>query len=431
MIHDFLDFVQSKDLFSKEDNLLLALSGGADSVSLFHMLRESGYSFSVAHVNYSLRGEESDLDREFVKSLCEKHGIECFIKDVPESHWEKGMNIQAEARDIRYAFFNELAEENDFSKILSAHHKADNIETILMNISRGTGISGLKGMETISGNLVRPLLFAERKNIEAYLEDNKYDWRNDSSNSSSKYKRNRFRNEIIPLFENENPSFSDAIDRMIENVELVEGVFLEAFKTFCSNSVKKVGAKVYIDKSDILNLNRFLFEYLKDFGFNRDQVKDMLLTLPNVGKHFESGSHVLFVDRSDLVIVLKEDEVDESLEIVENASALLNPIILKFYTKDELNKNAGQVLGQFDKAKLKFPLKLRVWKEGDRIHPLGMKGTKKISDVLTDKKVSIASRKSTMVLLSDNEIVWLVGYVLSEKVKVEESTKEIWCAELR
>lgn len=431
MIQRFLDFIQSKDLFTKKDNLLLALSGGADSVLLFHLLRECNFSFSVAHVNYGLRNEESEKDAAFVESLCEEYNINCFTKVIPESHWKKGVNIQAEARDIRYSFFNEILTENNFTRILSAHHKADNIETILMNISRGTGLSGLKGMEAKSGSLVRPILFAERKDIETYLKDNKFTWRNDSSNSSNKYKRNRFRNEIIPLFEKENPSFSDAIDRLIDNISTVEEVYLEAFMKFCSSHIKKEGGQVKIDKSDTEQLDRFLFEYLKDFGFNRDQVRDIISTLPNVGKQMESKSHILFIDRSELVLVLNEESVDETLEIVENASALLSPVILKFYSASNLDKEAGSGLGQFDKSKLTFPLKLRYWKEGDRIQPLGMKGTKKVSDVLIDKKVSSALKKNRMVLLSENEIIWVVGLLISEKAKVVSSTKEIWCAELK
>lgn len=431
MFQRFLDFVESKDLFTKDDKLLLALSGGADSVSLFHLLRESDFSFSVAHVNFSLRGEESDADCSFVVSLCKEYEIDYFIKDVPESYWKKGMNIQAEAREIRYSFFKDLAEEYTFTKILSAHHKEDNVETILMNISRGTGIKGLKGMEAKRDMLVRPLLFTERKEIENYLNEKKLTWRNDSSNESNKYKRNRFRNEIIPLLKKENPSLLEAIDRMIENITNVEEVYMEAFKSFCINNIKREGAHVKVDKTNPLHLKRYLYEYLKDFGFNRDQVNDIIKTLPKVGKQFESNTHILLIDRSDLVLLIKEERNDDVLEIVENASALLHPLVLKFYGSNFFKKDGNSKLAQFDKSKLSFPLKLRIWQDGDRIQPLGMKGSKKVSDVLIDKKVSSAAKKNIMVLLSGDEIIWIVDCMISEKVKVEDDTKEIWCVELK
>lgn len=431
MIHSFQNFVQSNALFDKEEKLLLAFSGGADSVALFYLLKDSGYSFSVAHVNYSLRGEESNEDAAFVKDLCEEYKVPCFIKVIPGNHWQKGMNIQSEARDIRYAFFNKLKKEHGFTNVLTAHHKDDNVETILMNLTRGTGIKGLKGIEVKKEGIIRPLLFAERSEIESFLNEHEYSWRTDSSNSSTKYKRNRFRSEIIPLLKKENPSLIAAFDRLIENVTYVDEVFEEAYSKFKEKHIRGENNQIKINKSEIILLKRFLFEFLKDFNFNRDQVADLLAALNNVGKNFESNSHSLFVDREDLVLVEKEESEINELEIVENASALLHPIMLRFFTIDRLIKGRGNDLGQFDKGKLTFPLKLRQWKEGDKIQPLGMKGTKKISDVLIDKKISIADKPSVLVLESDGEVIWVPGLMTSEKVKVDDSTSDIWCAELQ
>jgi tRNA(Ile)-lysidine synthase len=426
----FNEFIDEKQLFSKKDKLLLGLSGGADSMALFHLLHENAFNFSVAHINYGLRDAESEEDERFVRELCEKYNVPVYILSIPTSHWERGMNVQAEARTIRYRYFNDLVNELAFTKILTAHHKDDSIETILMNITRGTGVDGLLGIEALSGILARPLLFAERKEIESFLKENNYSWREDSSNKSSKYKRNRFRKEIIPLMREENPSLSEAFDRMIENISSVNEVFNEAYESFCNEFITYEDDQIKIDKQEASLLKRFLFPFLKSYGFNREQTKEMIQTLPNVGKLFVSNTHSLYIDRGELIILKKEDEKEVNLEIVENASALLHPVKLRFSTSNEFKSQKGERIAQFDKDKLTFPLLLRLWKEGDRMQPFGMKGSKKVSDILIDKKISQADKKKIHVLLSNEEIIWIPGIQFSEKVKIEESTKHIWKAEL-
>ena len=429
MIQRFYSFIESKSLFTKEDKLLLGVSGGADSMALFHLLRALDVEFSVAHVNYSLRGEESLEDAKWVEKKCKEYAIPYYEKVVSEDYWKEGMNIQNEAREIRYSFFRELAEIHHFTKILTAHQKDDLVETVLMNLTRGTGISGLKGIQVVNENIVRPLLFADKNEILQFLTTEGYTWREDSSNSTTKYKRNRFRHDIIPLLKEENPAFNEAIERLIENVMKVEEVYGEVYQAFLSSAIRKDGEQVKIEKNDPILLNKFLFEYLKEFGFNRSQVSDVLRSLRSVGKNVESESHFLFIDRNELILLEKEVQNTTELEIVENASALLHPIKLTFSHVSEFVKSSNENIGQFDIGKLTFPLKVRPWKEGDRMQPLGMKGKKKVSDILIDKKVSQADKRSIYVLISNNEIIWIPGIQLSEVAKVDAETSHIWKAE--
>ena len=426
MIDRFKDFIQRNELFSKEDHLLLAFSGGADSVALFHLLKESAFSFSVAHVNYSLRAEESEGDENFVRQLAEKYEIECFVKKIAPSHWKGDKNIQAEARSIRYSFFEELIKENAFDKLLTAHHKDDNIESILMNITRGTGLKGLMGIDKKQGSLIRPLLFAERNEIENFLKNHNYEWREDSSNVLNKYKRNRFRNKIIPLFKEENPSFTEAIERMIENLHPVAEIYNEAFEKFKKELVFIEKDQIKIKTSDSIMLERFLFEFIQQYGFNRDQSHAILLSLNDSGKVFYSPSHRLFTDRSSLILMENMPSSYNEVIIDETVREITSPIHLLFSTSGKREIGTSDATAQFDRSRIHFPLRLRPWKEGDKIQPLGMKGMKKISDVLIDKKISRADKSKVMVLLSEDEIIWIVGIMCSDRVKVTPSTKEVW-----
>lgn len=430
MIKRFNDFIESNGLFLKEDSLLLALSGGADSVALFYLLKESGFTFSVAHVNYALRGKESNDDASFVSSLCEKHGIQFHSKEIESDYWRKGMNTQAEARKIRYEFFDKLILEKGYSSVLTAHHKDDNTETILMNITRGTGLKGLMGLARIQGNIVRPLLFAEREEIESYLKTKGIEFREDSSNSSDKYKRNRFRNEIIPLLKKENPSLNEALERLVENLTNVDASFINSLSNFKKTYCFIEKDEVRIETSSGVELPVYLYDVLNEYNFNRDQVVNILSSINEVGKTFISGTHELFIDRNQIVVIKKNSIKDFEIEIFENTSAIIDPIKLTFSTllDGKIERSKGVEL--FDKDKLHFPLIFRRWKEGDRIQPLGMKGSKKISDILIDKKIDRAAKQKIMVLTSKDDVICIPGVVLSEKFKVDSRTKMFWRLEL-
>lgn len=429
MLARFLDTVESNSLFTKKDNLLLALSGGADSVALFHLLLDGGFSFSAAHVNYGLRGRESDKDEIFVKKLCEQHSIPLKVKKIDPDYWDLGMNIQNEARAIRYAFFEECS--NNSLKVI-AHHKDDNTETVLMNITRGAGLKGLIGMKMKSNGICRPLLPFEKSEISDYLKENKFAWREDASNLSDKYKRNRFRNDIIPLLKDENPSLNSAIDRLIENVSSAAIQMERSYEGFLSTLVKEEDNQIKISKGRPDQLDLHLYDFLFDYGFNRDQVISIITSLSKVGKAFNSNSHTLFIDRKDLILVEEKSNSDHdtAFMIFEHTSAMLNPLMLRFSINEDTNIITDKSCGQFDIDKLNFPLLLRKWRAGDRIHPLGMKGNKKVSDILIDEKVSRVDKENVYLLISNDEVIWIPGFVLSDKTKISSSTKKVFKVEM-
>ena len=426
MLDRFINNIESESLFKKSDSILLALSGGSDSIALFHLLLEADYSFSAAHVNYGLRGKEADKDEAFVRDLCKKYSINLSVKKIGPEHWVKGMNIQKEARDLRYAFFDEIGS----TVLLSAHHKDDNVETILMNITRGTGIKGLLGMKALANGICRPLLLFEKAELEAYLKKNKFAWREDASNVSDKYKRNRFRHDIIPLLKEENPSLNSAIDRLIENVTTVANEIERSYENFVESFVTKEADQIRISKNRPDQLALHLFELLVDYAFNRDQVLGMIASLENVGKVFKSDTHSLYIDRTDLILIEDLKKVEHVFTIYEHTSAMLSPLMLRFSKQKDLSITKDEKCAKFDLSKLNFPLTLRNWRAGDRIVPLGMQGSKKISDILIDKKISRVEKENVYVLLSGDDIIWLPGILMSDKTKVDSSTKETFQIEM-
>lgn len=429
MINRLKDNVFKNVLFTNNDRLILALSGGVDSVSLFHLLRLSGFKFEAAHVNYGLRGEESNEDEAFVEGLCKQYNIVYHIKNVATDYWEeKAINIQNEARNIRYQFFNQLT-ENPNDKILIAHNQDDNIETVLMNFTRGTGISGIAGLSPMNKNIIRPILFLTRKELEMFLIENKFKWREDKSNASHNYKRNRFRHLIVPEMKKENPAFTLAFDRYLANIKPVKNYFLKGLKAFKKQylSTEKDGFKLSWDEIEELEL--FIFDVLKDFGFNQDQVRDIKNSISFSGKYFESNTHRLTIDRNCILI---RDLIDinqsqsKSVEILESTKLISKPIKLECSISENTNILKRESIGQFDYNKLKFPLIVRKWNPGDKMKPLGLRGEKKISDILIDSKIPLPDKSNVYVLESEGEIVWLIGFVIGENYKVKNETQSVW-----
>ena len=433
MVTRFKEHILKNSLFTVTDRLILALSGGVDSVSLFHLLRLSGFNFEVAHVNYSLRGEESDKDEGFVEDLCKEYKIQYHLKKIAPDYWKtNSFNVQNEARNIRYHFFNQLIKK-DSDKILTAHNQDDNLETVLMNFTRGTGITGMTGINTINKNIVRPILFFSRKELEAFLIENDFIWREDKSNASHKYKRNRFRHIIIPELKKENPGLMMAFDRYLSNIKPVNDYFLKGLEAFKKQylSIEMNGIKLRWEKGEELDL--FLFAVIKDFGFNQDQVNDIKKSISFPGKYFESNSDRLTIDRNYFLIRKKGDvQMPETkeFEILETTKSLSKPIEFKISVSENTRIIKEAFIGQFDLDKLRFPLILRKWKPGDKMNPLGLGGEKKISDILIDKKIPLPDKNNIYVIESNGKIVWLIGLVIDEYFKISSKTQRVWSAEI-
>ena len=434
MLQRFENFISKNSLFSKEEPVLLALSGGADSVCLFYLLLKAGYRFSVAHCNFQLRGQESEADEAFVISLARTHQIEIFTKrfDTSKESEERRKGIQEVARELRYTWFKELLAKHQFSRILTAHHQTDNLETMLINVLRGTGIKGLHGIPLNENNIVRPLLFANRDEITSYLQQNQYVFREDSSNASDYYLRNQIRHDVLPALKQIQPEVEA---RFYETAQKVKGFELLSYELI-SNLWKSICVEMDGDlKIDLATLDKldnqslFLFHNLQAYGFTLLQIED-LLNSNQIGKKVIANQYELIRERLHLQLKRIElkgktnsvaiEAINQTIEILGQTAEIhiYNNNFQPDYTlKDTLFINAD---------KLTFPVTLRMWEDGDKIRPLGMNGYKKVSDILTDKKVENSKRNTYIVLQQyEKELIALFPLVVSEDYKIDASTQSI------
>jgi tRNA(Ile)-lysidine synthase len=435
MLHRIREYIQNNGLIKKQHKLLLAVSGGIDSMVLLHLLLKEGYDVTVAHCNFQLRGKESDADEQFVKKTGAENKIPVFVKKFTTSKQAAidKTGLQETARKLRYEWFAELMEQHHFDRLITAHQATDQLETILLNLSRGSGLNGLEGIRVKSGTLVRPLLFATRKEIETYAVKNNIRYREDSSNASDKYARNRIRLHVLPELLLINPQ---VVKHVLHTSEVVQQAneFIRAETTKWLNKHGETtvdGITIQIKPLIKHATPAFLlFQLISPFGFNNDQVAQLLLSIENQsGKIFRSATHQLLIDRNAFIIQQFQNTG------VSDFSTALSGEKGKFYTERfqlkwnvkevplNLSSPAGKVL--VDAAKLRFPLTLRTWKEGDKFQPLGMKGNKKLSDFLVDEKVNRIQKKQVLVLESAGEIVWVVNYRLANPFKVTRHTKSV------
>ncbi len=422
-------------LFRKEDKLLVTVSGGVDSVALCHLLRAYEARFVIAHCNFGLRGKESDEDELFVEELAEEMEVNIHIKKFDTKAYAKksGISTQMAARELRYQWFSELASQKEYRYIVTAHHQNDLVETVLLNLIRGTGIAGLHGIKAKSGNLLRPLLFASKEDILQYAQENKLQWREDSSNESNQYQRNLLRLDVIPLLKKINPNLSTTFLQSVEKISAAENIFnnyIEGCKIDFLTQKENYSVLEYGFLKEETEPRLILFELLRPFGFNYIQAAEILESLyGDAGKKFISSSHVLVKDRTQLIITRKKEESESSeIRIEENMETIFLPwteetITLQITTGFEKTQDTGKAFLDFEK--LKFPLLARPWRAGDSFHPFGMKGKKKVSDFLNDLKVPLNLKENVTVLLSGNDIVWVAGYRIDERYKASEDKKTL------
>ncbi len=434
MIDEFLSFVESKNIAIKENKTLLAVSGGIDSVVLVYLFHQLELNFGIAHCNFSLRGDESDKDEIFVKELADRLNVEFYTKKfnaakVAES---KGVSIQMAARELRYNWFEQIRAEFGYRFTTTAHHRGDTVETVLFNLSKGTGISGLHGIKVKMDNLIRPLLFASRKEIKIFAESNNILWREDSSNSSIKYSRNKIRHKVIPLLEEINPKAQDAIYATSKRVEEVELFLKPHIESVINNIVKQQDGNTLINIKLLSNVAGFGFvlaEILKPFGFNYLQSSNIASSLKGIsGRLFYSQTHVVNIDRDNLIISLKEKEVI-TLLIAKGANdySIANKTIsTKTALKETYSIKRSNSIMALDKGKLKFPLEVRNWKKGDVFYPLGMKGKKKLSDFMIDAKIPVNLKDKILVVVSDGEIAGILNHRLDDRFKITTKTQQVF-----
>ncbi len=412
---------------AKNNRLLLAISGGHDSMVLAHLFQSCAYPFSVAHVNFQLRDVDSDGDEQFVQDWCSQNKIPFFSKRVETNNYatENRLSIQIAARDLRYAWFKELCDQNGFQYLVTAHHLNDSIETVLINLARGTGLEGLTGISAKRGNLIRPLLFATRTDLENYAAQHEIAWREDSSNATDDYQRNFIRHHIVPAFKKLNPSFEETIKETLSKIQSEFNVLKSDLEVWKKDNLVTENHRTKIKKRGLeFSGAARLWHCIKDFGFRFSTCEDIMLALHGQpGKQFLTHSHKLIVDRDFLELTpINNTWTEVSIE-QEQDSATLGPwrieIVKTYNTKPSGNLNEASL----DLEKLKFPLVWRKWRAGDSFCPLGMDHHKKISDFLIDKKISVAEKDSVTVLESNGEIVWVAGYRIDNRFKISEHTK--------
>jgi tRNA(Ile)-lysidine synthase len=425
----FLEFIKTEKLFKKNEHLLLAISGGLDSVVLAHLLSENNFRFSMAHMNFQLRGVDSDKDEEFVKALADQLEVEVFVRRVEIDKNEGSTQIQA--RKLRYAWFNELIEEYSIGKLLTAHHANDLLETTLLNLSRGTGIKGLRSILPLQNGIARPLLFAEKAELKQFANDNLIAWREDISNASDHYTRNKIRHQIIPKLIEINPNLLTGFQQTVLRLKATESAWEEKLKNIYDKYFKVKKQDIEIDKSILKDKYStvYLSELIADYGFTLSQLQSF--DFSRTGAQLFSPAYVLSSDRDKLLLTkLKSERVlqffPKQIEILDGTiNTPLGNFKMKYIAKEEVKYENNQNIALIDFDSLNKPLEIDLWNEGDKIQPLGMQGKKKISDILIDQKVPLPEKRKTMVLKSENEIVWVIGHKFSDLFKVKNDTNKI------
>ncbi|MFW5821381.1 MAG: tRNA lysidine(34) synthetase TilS [Bacteroidota bacterium] len=418
---------------SPEHRIILAVSGGIDSMVMSELFSRLDNELIVAHCNFSLRGEESDKDEEFVKNFCGERSIPFISKrfDTLAYARENRISVQMAARDLRYNWFHELRLEKDFNFIATAHNLNDQIETFFINLSRGTGIRGLTGISHKNGVLIRPLSHFTRKEIVEFAEKHSVDWREDSSNISTRYIRNKFRHQILPLIEELNPSFERTMEENINNLSKVQSIYLKYIDERKEYIVRRTGKQFIINIELLLNEEfgqSVIYEILSDLNFSPTAINDIWQSLWSPpGKRFYSDSHRIIKDRDELIIEAWKPSEEKKFYIDKDQNEVDIPVKLSIEYIENKNFKIPPYpdIACIDADKTDFPLIIRKWYPGDYFHPLGMQNSKKLSDFFVDNKFSIPMKEKTWLLCSGQDIIWIIGYRIDDRYKITRDTRKI------
>lgn len=435
MFANFLLYIKEKALFAPSQRLLLTVSGGIDSIVLIELCHQAGLNFGIAHCNFQLRGDESDGDEQFVQQLALDYKVDFYVQKFETALYaqQHGISTQMAARNLRYEWFEKLRSAHHYDYVLTAHHQDDLLETVLLNLTRGTGLAGLHGILPKNGFLIRPLLFATRKDIEAFVQKHQLSWREDSSNATNDYLRNRLRHEVVPVLQAMNPKVASSVAELAERISAIEQILKESIEETAKQFIQEKQGALWIAYAPFgafsSPIERLSF-WLAKYGFNYQQVKNIWKNQGvSVGKQFFSATHILIADRDHWIITPTAEEQPLQYLLQENEQEKRYPNgqlewqYMEAADHQELENKPNVVY--LDASLLQFPLVLRPWKTGDWFCPLGMNGKrKKISDFLIDHKVPRHQKKQVYVLTSDDKIIWLIGFRADDRFKITLYTKK-------
>lgn len=429
MLRQFKQFVNDNALFDRNHSLLAAVSGGADSVVMLHLLAQCRLKVAVAHCNFQLRGADADGDEEFVRQLATRYEMPFYSIhfDTLAYAEQHQLSVEMAARELRYNWFAQLAAEHHFDRILTAHHLNDNIETLLLNLTRGTGINGLTGISAVNGNIVRPLLFATREQIEEYVRLNNLTFRTDCTNLTDDYQRNIIRHRVVPVLKEINPSFEERMLKNFKHIGQAADIYNWYVEKAKSEVLKTDGSSSIIDAEKLMNqqfADVVLFECIKPYGFNGAQVEDIIKNLgQKSGCTFSSCSHKLLVDRQQIIVEPAGQSEFEPIVIDSPRDIDSIGIKMKVVPVGDFVLDKRSCVACLDFDKLQFPLTIRRWRHGDFFYPLGMTRAQKLSDFFVNNKVNVFDKERVMVLLSGERIAWVVGYRLDNRFKISDNTQ--------
>lgn len=434
MLLRFTNYIKEKCLFNQADTILVGVSGGIDSVVLLDLLDKAGFAVSIAHCNFRLRGADSDLDEHFVEGLARKYDVPVFKTsfDTVDYARENKISVEMAARELRYNWFEMIRSTHHFDHIAVAHHRDDQVETFFLNLTRGTGVNGLIGMRPKNGKIVRPLLFASRDDIEHYRHEHFLDFREDLSNQTTEYQRNKIRHNLLPVMDSLNPSFREALIKTMS--------YLEDFSTICDHAIQQTWERVAVRKENdyyisipelkLLDpLRTYLFEFLKPYGFNSMVVGEVVSSLDGIsGKQFFSPGYRLIHDRDALILTKLRPETRKQYYLEEGVQEVTFPVHLKvsvLHRTGNFKIPESTFVAYIDRDQIQFPLLIRRWQQGDYFKPLGMKGLKKISDYFIDIKLSLTEKENVWILANGEQVVWIIGYRLDDRYKITSGTQHV------
>ncbi len=453
LAHRFRNFIGERKLFTENDKLLVAVSGGLDSVVLCELCYQSGYDFVMAHANFNLRGEESMRDQEFVIKLAEKYSREIYIRsfETERNAADLKLSIQVAARNLRYEWFRQFlagaesrrnlepwSEYTTVQYILTAHHLDDNIETLLLNFLKGTGIAGLHGIRPRQGEIIRPLLFAWKEELRTFANLNRLEWMEDSSNTSLKYTRNQIRNRLIPLISEIVPEARSNLADNLNRFEGIETLYRQALDQQKKRLIEKSGDAIHIPVLKLKKSEPFqtlVFEIFREYDFSAAQVPEIIRLIDSEsGRFIFSSTHRLLKDRQWLILTSLGAKDIGPMVIEEGTNQVKLPggeLHMSFCEGRGYKISGKAHFAEIDARQIQFPLLLRKWKRGDYFYPLGMRKKKKLSRFFIDQKIAQSDKENIWVLETQKKIIWIVGLRIDDRFAITPNTNKVLKIEMR